>query len=149
MMMQPIQPNPGGFQYHIMGVDAREYDPVEVDGLQQWLAQGQMTAQPQVPRSHEPRCPCPSCSRCWEQLAGRQSWERSCRRHSWIRPRQPPQKKLVLGSHILGYGGLVVLSGGSIIGGVAAGIYGIIGLAMAVIGAIIGQVGRGMQGRAI
>ena len=64
------------------------------------------------------------------------------------------RKKLGLASHILGYGGLVVSSGGSIIagiviGGVAAGISAIIGLAMAVIGAIIGQVGRGMQGRAI
>ena len=53
--MQPIQPNPGGFQYHIMGVDGREYGPVAVDGLQQWLAQGQMTAQTQVHRSHEPQ----------------------------------------------------------------------------------------------
>ena len=58
-------------------------------------------------------------------------------------------KKLVLASHIMGYGGLVLLIVGPIIGGViGSGTIAGIGAAVG-IGAIVGQVGRGMQGRAI
>lgn len=63
-------------------------------------------------------------------------------------------QRLVTWSHVLGWGGLVVLAVGSAVagvigGGVAAGTVAIIGFAAAVTGAIIGQIGRGMQGRAI
>jgi hypothetical protein len=63
-------------------------------------------------------------------------------------------RKLVILSHILGWGGLLVLLVGSIIGGRVAGGTGAavgvgVGLVSAVTGALIGQVGRGMQGRVI
>ncbi len=63
-------------------------------------------------------------------------------------------RKLVLWSHILGWGGLGVLIVGSIAGGVLAGPTGAgvgagIGVVSAVTGAILGQIGRGMQGRVI
>ena len=157
-MMQPVQPNPGGFQYHIMGVDGREYGPVEVAELQQWLAQGQMTAQTQVRRSHEPQWQPAMSMPELQPLLGTVGGPPVV---GAVMPQAPVNsakeataKKLVLASHILGYGGLVVLFGGSIIAGIvigggAAGISAIIGLAMAIIGAIVGQVGRGMQGRAI
>jgi membrane protein involved in colicin uptake len=64
-------------------------------------------------------------------------------------------KRLVLISHILGYGGLAMLIFGSIAAGIlfesgpAAGGTAVLGLVMAGIGACIGQVGRAMQGRAI
>ncbi len=37
-MTQPVQSNPGGFQYQIIGADGREYGPVALDGLQLWVA---------------------------------------------------------------------------------------------------------------
>jgi hypothetical protein len=63
-------------------------------------------------------------------------------------------KKLVNLSHVLGWGGLATLIVGTtfagVIGGVAAA--GVVGTASGIsviVGAIVGQVGRGMQGRAI
>ena len=63
-------------------------------------------------------------------------------------------KKLVMWSHILGYGGLGILIVGSIVGGVLAGPTGAgigagLGMTSAVTGAILGQIGRGMQGRVL
>lgn len=64
-------------------------------------------------------------------------------------------KKLVLLSHILGWGGLVLLFGGApAIGaathsGMAAIVTAAVGGIAAVAGAIVGQIGRGMQGRVI
>ena len=63
-------------------------------------------------------------------------------------------RKLVFWSQILGWGGLVVLLVGSVVGGRVAGGSGAavgvgIGLVSVVTGALIGQVGRGMQGRVI
>lgn len=63
-------------------------------------------------------------------------------------------RKLVVASHVLGWGGLAVaLIGGASFGaaaGVGAGFaFGGLGMLLAVVGAILGQVGRGLQGRAI
>ncbi len=63
-------------------------------------------------------------------------------------------RKLVIWSHILGWGGLAILLVGSVIGGRIAGGTGAavgvgIGLVSAVTGALLGQVGRGMQGRVV
>jgi hypothetical protein len=64
-------------------------------------------------------------------------------------------KRLILILRILGYDGLVVLFVGSIFmgvvfdSGVAAGACAVLGLIMAGVGAVIGQVSRAMQGRAI
>ena len=64
-------------------------------------------------------------------------------------------KRLIMISRILGYGGLVVFSVGAVAMGMlfdstaAAGGTAVLGLAMAGVGAVIGQVGRAMQGRAI
>jgi hypothetical protein len=55
-------------------------------------------------------------------------------------------KTLVLTSHIMGYGGLLLMIAGGVVGfWVLAGS----GVLSAIIGAILGQVGRGMQGRVI
>jgi hypothetical protein len=63
-------------------------------------------------------------------------------------------KKLVNLSHILGWGGLACLLVGTSVAGVAggvtaAGIVGTLSAVSVIVGAIVGQVGRGMQGRAI
>lgn len=63
-------------------------------------------------------------------------------------------QKLVNWSHVLGWGGLAVLVFGSTfagvaIGGGAAALVGGISMIVVIVGAVIGQVGRGMQGRAI
>jgi hypothetical protein len=64
-------------------------------------------------------------------------------------------KKLVTISTICGWGGLLVAIFGSIIAGVAfnsgaaAGVVAVLGIIVCVFGAIVGQVGRGMQGRVI
>lgn len=64
-------------------------------------------------------------------------------------------RKLVMWSHILGWGGLgLLLVGAAVIGGLTGSItagFIVAGLggASAVIGAILGQVGRGLQGRVI
>ena len=117
-----------------------------------------MTAQTQVRRSHEPQWqPAMSMPELQPLLGtvGDPPVVGAVMPQAPVDPaKEATAKKLVLASHIFGYGGLVVLFGGSIIAGIvfgggAAGISAIIGLAMAVIGAIIGQVGRGMQGRAI
>jgi hypothetical protein len=68
--------------------------------------------------------------------------------------RQARAQTLVTWSHLLGWGGLVVLFVGTGIAGVAAGpaagaVVGILSGISVVVGGIIGQVGRGMQGRAI
>lgn len=67
----------------------------------------------------------------------------------------PLARKLVLWSHVLGWGGIAVLILGFPIGlaacqsPAAGGLLSGLGLVSAVVGAIIGQVGRGMQGRVI
>ena len=63
-------------------------------------------------------------------------------------------RKLVVASHVLGWGGLAVaLFGGggmSAAAGIGPGFaVGGLGMVLAIVGAIIGQVGRGLQGRAI
>jgi hypothetical protein len=157
-MMQPVQPNPGGFQYHIIGADGCEYGPVALDGLQAWLAQGQMTAQAQVRRSHEaqwqPAMSLPELQPMLGTVGGPPVVGPVMQQAPVDPAKEATAKKLVLASHIMGYGGLVMMFGGAIVagialGGTAAAIVGGIGLLMAIIGAIVGQVGRGMQGRAI
>ena len=163
-MTQPVQSNPGGFQYQIIGADGREYGPVALDGLQQWVAQGQMTAQTQVRRSHEaqwqPAMSMPELQALLRMAAG-PPVVGAAGPMGPVMPQAPVDpakeataKKLVLASHIMGYGGLVLLIVGPIIGavignGTIAGIGAAVGIGAAIIGAIIGQVGRGMQGRAI
>jgi hypothetical protein len=68
--------------------------------------------------------------------------------------RQARAKTLVNWSHVLGWGGLASLFVGTGIAGVAGGpvaggIVGVLSGISVVVGGIIGQVGRGMQGRAI
>lgn len=63
-------------------------------------------------------------------------------------------RTLVMWSHILGWGGLVVLFVGAIVGGMLFGVAGAsgaagLGLVCAVVGGVLGQIGRGMQGRVI
>jgi hypothetical protein len=63
-------------------------------------------------------------------------------------------QKLVNLSHVLGWGGLATLIVGTIFAGVlggaaAAGVVASVSGLSAIVGAIVGQVGRGMQGRAI
>lgn len=70
-------------------------------------------------------------------------------------PVDPRAQRLVNISHVLGWGGLATMfllapilggvAGSMVLGVVLAGL----GLASAVAGAIIGQIGRGMQGRVI
>ena len=67
---------------------------------------------------------------------------------------QERARKLVNWSHVLGWGGLASLIIGSIAAGGAAGpagagVVGGASLISMVVGGIIGQIGRGMQGRAI
>lgn len=67
---------------------------------------------------------------------------------------QARAQKLVNWSHVLGWGGLVVLVAGTATAGALAGpgaavVIGVVSGISVVVGAIIGQIGRGMQGRAI
>ena len=67
---------------------------------------------------------------------------------------QERARKYVTWSHILGWGGLVMLFAGSaLIGALVAApagvLVGVASFISVVVGAIIGQIGRGMQGRAI
>lgn len=157
-MTQPVQSNPGGFQYQIIGADGREYGPVALDGLQLWVAQGQMTAQTQVRRSHEaqwqPAMSMPELQALLGTVGGPPVVGAVMPQAPVDPAKEGTAKKLVLASHIMGYGGLVLLIVGPIIGaviesGMIAGIGAAVGIGSAIIGAIIGQVGRGMQGRAI
>lgn len=151
-MPEPSPPPPAQ-QYKIVGADGNPYGPVDLNGLLIWISQGQVTPQTMV---------CYNNSEQWQpamafpELAGRFG---PATPHIAQQPIDPKKeataKKLVIASHILGYGGLVILIGGPIAAGVLfesgtmAGIAAVIGIVMAVIGAIVGQVGRGMQGRAI
>ena len=157
-MTQPEQSNPGSFQYQIIGADGREYGPVALDGLQQWVAQGQMTAQTQVRRSHEaqwqPAMSMPELQALLGTVGGPPVVGAVMPQAPVDPAKEATAKKLVLASHIMGYGGLAMLIGLPIIGavtgiGMIAGIGAVVGIGFAIIGAIIGQVGRGMQGRAI
>ncbi|MBI97935.1 MAG: hypothetical protein CMO78_05310 [Verrucomicrobiales bacterium] len=135
--MPAPSPNPPAHQYKIVGADGNPYGPVDLNGLLIWISQGQPAM-------------------AFPELAGRFG---SATPHIAQQPIDPKKeataKKLVIASHILGYGGLVILIGGPIAAGVLfesgtmAGIAAVIGIVMAVIGALVGQVGRGMQGRAI
>lgn len=75
------------------------------------------------------------------------------------RPEDPRAAKLVMWSHVLGWGGLALLVVGAFVAGLAhrndrdQAVFGMVmlgvGLVSAIVGAIIGQIGRGMQGRVI
>jgi hypothetical protein len=63
-------------------------------------------------------------------------------------------QKLLLWSRILGWGGIGMLFIGAPtlglgVNGVLGGVAAVIGIAGAITGAVLGQIGRGMQGRAI
>ncbi|HET9623884.1 MAG TPA: hypothetical protein VFP84_21075 [Kofleriaceae bacterium] len=75
--------------------------------------------------------------------------------------RQARARKLVVSSHVLGWGGIAVALGGGALmmtmtshhhhhgsGGAGAALLGI-GIVLAIVGAVLGQIGRGLQGRAI
>ena len=134
----------GNIQYHIIGIDGHEYGPVDRGGLQAWIAQGKVNAQTQVRR------------------AGETQWQTAIAMADIQPMLEPPvalpvtqagdpskaatAKTLVLTSHIMGYGGLLLMIAGGVVGfWVLAGS----GVLSAIIGAILGQVGRGMQGRVI
>ncbi|HEX7837892.1 MAG TPA: hypothetical protein VF469_10545 [Kofleriaceae bacterium] len=68
--------------------------------------------------------------------------------------REARARTLVNWSHALGWGGLVVLIFGTGVaaaaaGGAAAAVVGVLSGICVIVGAILGQIGRGMQGRAI
>ena len=111
---------------------------------------------------------CPTCGNMMNFIGQYQRWW--CETCKLYGPPIPPQpvpaqridparertaKKLVNLSHLLGWGGLVFIfvgplgAGLLLESGVAAGVAAVIGLVSAVAGAIVGQVGRGMQGRVI
>lgn len=79
-------------------------------------------------------------------------WQQAQQQHL---QKQQTAAKLVMWSHILGWGGLAFVFVGAIGLGIlfqspaAAGVGAGIGMLSAVVGAVIGQVGRAMQGRAI
>jgi hypothetical protein len=132
-------------QYHIIGIDGHEYGPVDRGGLQAWIAQGKVNAQTQVRR------------------AGETQWQTAIAMADIQPMLEPPvalpvtqagdpskaatAKTLVLTSHIMGYGGLLLMIVGVVVG-LGFELAGI-GVLSAIIGAILGQVGRGMQGRVI
>lgn len=134
----------GNVQYHIIGIDGHEYGPVDRGGLQAWIAQGKVNAQTQVRRAGETQ---------WQTAIAMADIQ------PMLEPPVPPPvtqaedaskaataKTLVLTSHIMGYGGLLLMIAGGVVGfWVLAGS----GVLSAIIGAILGQVGRGMQGRVI
>ena len=135
-------------QYHIIGIDGHEYGPVDRGGLQAWIAQGKVNAQTQVRRAGETQ---------WQTAIAMADIQ------PMLEPPVPPPvpppviqaedaskaataKTLVLTSHIMGYGGLLLMIAGGVVGfWVLAGS----GVLSAIIGAILGQVGRGMQGQVI
>jgi len=121
--------------------------------MQMWISQGQVTAHTMV-RLNDSEQWCPAMS--LPELAG--YFTATMPQMAPQKPVDPKKealaKKLVIASHILGYGGLVLMIGGCVltaaINNETAGIVVIVlGLLCAIVGAIIGQVGRGMQGRAI
>ena len=68
--------------------------------------------------------------------------------------REATARTLVMWSHILGWGGLALLILGSIaaamlFGATAAGGTAVVGVGAAIVGGVLGQIGRGMQGRVI
>jgi hypothetical protein len=75
------------------------------------------------------------------------------------KPEDPRVRKLIFWSRVLGWGGLVMFIGGSCAGGLATRhdptlqavgiVIGVVGVAAAIVGGILGQIGRGMQGRVI
>ena len=139
----------GNIQYHIIGIDGHEYGPVDRGGLQAWIAQGKVNAQTQVRRAGETQ---------WQTAIAMADIQ------PMLEPPVPPPvpppvtqaedaskaataKTLVLTSHIMGYGGLLLMIVGVVVG-LGFELAGI-GVLSAIIGAILGQVGRGMQGRVI
>jgi hypothetical protein len=157
-MSQPPPTNPANIQYLIMGADGREYGPVDVPGLQAWVSQGQVNAQTQVRRTHEPQwqpaMTMPDLQSLLGTTGGPPMAVPMMQQAPVDNAKEAMASKLVNISHIMGYGGLALLIGGPIIGGILgsgmiAGVGAAVGIGSAIIGAIIGQVGRGMQGRAI
>ena len=75
------------------------------------------------------------------------------------KPEDPRVRKLIFWSKVLGWGGVAMFVGGSCAGGLATRhdpeirVIGVVilgvGLVAALVGGILGQVGRGMQGRVI
>lgn len=74
------------------------------------------------------------------------------------KPENPRARRLIFWSKLLGYGGVLLFVTGSCAGGLARqepgqGTAGVIvlavGLIAAVVGAVVGQIGRAMQGRVI
>lgn len=120
-----------------------------------WISQGQVTAHTMV-RLNDSEQWRPAMS--LPELAGYFTATMPQPQMAPQKPVDPKKealaKKLVIASHILGYGGLVMLIGGCVLsaatdGGTLGIVVVVLGLLGAIVGAIIGQVGRGMQGRAI
>lgn len=121
-MSQPPPTNPENIQYHIMGADGREYGPVDALGLQTWVSQGQVNAQTQVRRAHEPQWQPAMAMPDLQPLLGTAGGPPMAGPMMQQAPVDPAKeamaRKLVNTSHIMGYGGLALLIGGPIIGGV-------------------------------
>ena len=167
--MADTQPSPGESQYHIIGGDGGEYGPVKITDLKSWSEQGRLDAQTMIRRENESRWQPAAQLPEVQPLLGLNTAPTMppvmAPPHAYLAAPQPqtPEeaakaekaRKLVIASHILGYGGLVVLFFGSFIVGyvfhseMAGIITGMLGLISSGVGAVIGQIGRAMQGRAI
>ena len=148
----PNPAQPPRQQYHIIGADGNTYGPADLNGLLLWISQGQVHSQTMVRHAD---------SEQWQpamalpELAGRFGPAMPQMAQAPVDPKKEAlAKKLVIASHILGYGGLVMMIGGCVLsaatkGGTLGIVVVVLGLVGAIVGAIIGQVGRGMLGRAI
>lgn len=153
--------SPISSSYHVSGGDGQEYGPISGDQVRDWFQQGRLVLDSRIRRADETT---------WltlREVAELQAFLSPAAAPpvttpypSSPSPQMSPEdetkaKRLVLISHILGYGGLAMLIFGSIAAGIlfdsgtAAGATALLGLVMAGVGACIGQVGRAMQGRAI
>ena len=162
MMVDSSHPqSPVSGDYHVFGGDGQEYGPISGDQVNAWFQQGRLVLDSRIRRSNET---------AWltlREIAELEAFLSLATVPPVITPypsspssQMSPEdeakaKRLVSISHVLGYGGLVMLIFGSIAASIlfdsstAAGCVALLGLITAVVGAIIGQVGRAMQGRAI
>ncbi len=145
-------------RYWVRGTDQQTYGPVDVPALQSWVHNGTVTAETLVCREDDP-------SNQWIRASGIVGLQFSVARPSPI-PQPPPAppaksaadvqtaKKIIVWSRILGWGGLglvFVLCPISVVAGAEEGgvLIATLGFLSAIAGAVLGQIGRAMQGRVL